>query len=90
MPDQTARPPTLPEAPTLWTAQELADFLRLSRRKIFSDLSRAAIPCLRLSNHAPRFSPQDIRLWLEWGCPSAQAFRERKAAYRLTIRKECV
>lgn len=64
--------------PNLWTAQELAVFLRVSRRKVFSDLSRGAIPCVRLGNHAPRFIPSDILRWLEWGCPSAKEFTERK------------
>ena len=77
-------------AGTLWTAQELADYLRVSRRKVFSDLSRGAIPCIRLGNHAPRFRPADIDLWLSWGCPSAQEFRERKTARGLTGKKECV
>lgn len=87
----TAQPPTLPREPsTLWTAQELATFLRVSRRKVFSDLSRGAIPCLRLSNHAPRFSSCDIHLWLELGCPSAEEFHDRKRALSLTAKKECV
>ena len=40
-------------AQTLWTAQELADFLQVSRRKVFSDLSRAGIPCIRFANPDP-------------------------------------
>ncbi len=69
----------------LWTTKELGAFLQRSRRAIFGDLSAGKIPCARLHNGAPRFIPADIRLWLEWGCPNAQEFAQRKAA--LTVRK---
>ncbi len=79
MAEPLARPDALLEAsPSLWTAQELATFLRVSRRKVFSDLSRGAIPCVRLANHAPRFIPADILRWLKWGCPDAEEFSARK------------
>ena len=74
----------------LWTVAEVAEFLRVSRRKVFSDLSRGAIPCLRLPNRHPRFRPGDIQLWLELGCPPADEFLEKKRQNPLAFRKECV
>jgi hypothetical protein len=77
-------------APRLWTVSDLAVFLRVSKRKVFADLSRGAIPSLRLPNGHPRFLPDDILLWLQMGCPSADEFFERKRRNPLAFRKECV
>ena len=73
---------TMPRPDGLWTAKELAAFLKVSRRKVFSDLSRGVIPCIRLPNHDPRFRPADIDLWLDWGCPKPEEFTRRKAMKR--------
>ena len=70
---------TLPQDGRLYAADQLALYLGVSRRKVFSDLSRGAIPCVRLPGGAPRFDLAEIREWLRLGCPTAAEFAERKS-----------
>ena len=60
------------------------------RTKLDEDLKNFRRETEQLLKPAPRFIPADIHLWLEWGCPPAQEFQERKIARRLTGNKECV
>ncbi len=65
---------------SLWTLQELATYLQRSPRWISYRLGRTpetegSIPHVRLGR-TPRFDPEEIRAWVQAGCPSTAVFRQ--------------
>ena len=63
----------------LWTVKEVAEFLRRSKRWVWSALNVEAdqagsIPHMRLNN-SPRFCPRIIQAWAEAGFPTAAVFK---------------
>ena len=74
----------------LWTAADLAAFLKVSRRTIFCGLAAGRYPVVRLPNGHPRFVPSEICRWLAVGCPPASEFAEMKARGSLDSRMRCV
>lgn len=59
----------------LWTVEDLARYLKRSRRWIFTHLGyapdrRGSIPHVRLAgSRSPRFVPTIISAWVRQGCP---------------------
>ena len=51
-----------PASDTLWTTQEVADFLRISIKTVFN-LRKTGLPYLQLGG-AVRFDPQEVRDYL--------------------------
>ncbi len=52
-----------PTAESLWTAEEVAGFLRVSRSWVYQKAASNEIPSLRFAG-CLRFDPQAIRAWL--------------------------
>jgi excisionase family DNA binding protein len=48
----------------LWTVPEVADFLRVSRKGVYSLVETRKIPFVRISNRI-RFFRSDVLAWLE-------------------------
>lgn len=70
----------------LWNVQEVASYLRKSPRWVFERLRYAedlkgSIPHTRLER-SPRFIPEDIQLWVRWGCPPVADFKRWQNAER--------
>lgn len=66
---------------SLWKVEHLARYLDCSVRTIWTDLRRPSsekrsIPHIRTHFGDPRFFPDEIRHWLELGCPPVDVFRE--------------
>ncbi len=58
---------------SLWSVPEVARYLKRSQRWVWSQLGRQAseagsIPHRRIGK-APRFFPEEIRRWVDAGCP---------------------
>lgn len=53
----------LPAFETLWTAVDLARFLKCSRSLVYQKAEAGLLPCLRLGGLL-RFDPAEIRRWL--------------------------
>jgi len=64
-----------PEIEGLWNVEQLAAFLNMSARWIRGRLTLrtdepGSIPTIRFGR-TPRFNPEEIRGWLQAGCPPA-------------------
>jgi len=53
--------PTLPE--NLWTVDDVAEFLRASRSKVYKDAKARRIPSIRIGAML-RFDPNAVRRWV--------------------------
>jgi hypothetical protein len=67
--------PANPKEP-LWTVDDLAEYMKRSRRWVYGALSRdpaspGSLPHVRIPGGAARFVPDVIRRWIELGCPPA-------------------
>lgn len=58
----TVAPAEAPASNTLWTTEEVADFLRVSIKTVFN-LRKTGLPYLQLGG-AVRFDPQEVRAYL--------------------------
>lgn len=67
---------TIDETPEhLWTAEDVAAYLRVSRSWVYQATERGELPCLRFCRHL-RFDPQAIRAWLVNPKASVLPFRQ--------------
>jgi hypothetical protein len=59
---------------TLWTAQDVARFLRKSIRWVYGEAAIDAIPCRRIGGSL-RFEPEAVRAWVRGDvlCPRRPA-----------------
>lgn len=62
----------------LWDAAELAVYLSCSRRSIYRAIRRdpGSIPHVRLPSGVLRFRPEQIRAWIDAGCPVAAGMQD--------------
>ncbi len=59
----TVNGPVLPPDEMLWTAREVASYLRASVSWVYKAAERGELPCIRLGAML-RFDPSVIRAWL--------------------------
>jgi excisionase family DNA binding protein len=59
----TVNGPALPPDEMLWTAREVATYLRASISWVYKAAERGELPCIRLGAML-RFDPSAIRTWL--------------------------
>jgi predicted DNA-binding transcriptional regulator AlpA len=64
----------------LLTAKAVGDILSLSKRQIFRLNSYGKIPAPVRINGSVRWRENDIREWIQLGCPDRQVFEQRKSA----------
>jgi excisionase family DNA binding protein len=67
------------EEPALWSVREVAHFLKRSERWVRSRISidpkvKGSMPFYRLGRGL-RFSEEEIRRWLDGGCPPSSEIR---------------
>jgi len=69
----------------LWDVDDVAVYLKRSRRWVRGEIAAGRIPCVRL-RRAPRFDPATVRDWVLVGCPPVATFNEwqRIAGKKLT------
>ena len=60
----------------LWTAEELAHYLNLSRGAVYAMICRKEVPYLKIGRRV-RFSRESVEEWIAEGCPDSQENRSR-------------
>lgn len=62
---------------SLWTAADVARYLKVSRSWVYQKVDEGLLPALRVGGTL-RFEPAAIRTWLARGAPSASVIQFRK------------
>ena len=60
---QAGRPASAPAA--LLTAEQVAEILAVSNRRVWQMARRGEIPVVRIGPRAVRFHPHDVEMWIE-------------------------
>jgi excisionase family DNA binding protein len=55
----------------LWTAEELAEYLNVSKAAIYAMVYRKEIPFLKIGRRV-RFRCESVEEWIAEGCPDSQ------------------
>jgi predicted DNA-binding transcriptional regulator AlpA len=72
-----------PPEQLLWSMEDVSRVTGLGEATLYRYRSAGKLPRpITLTRGAVRWRAADIRLWVEWGCPSLKEFEARKAAMR--------
>ena len=78
--DDTRKTSIEPEQLAL-TAKDVAAVLAISRQQVWKLHSTGKLPSpVRLGARAPRWRADELRAWLEAGCPNRQAWERQRRA----------
>ena len=72
---------------SLWTVQDVASFLKVSRSWVYQRTERGALPCLRVGGLV-RFEPSVIRAWARGERAALEPGRSPRSEAGATIKRE--
>ena len=53
-----------PEDTSLWTMEECATFLKITKSSLYHKVERGEVPCVRFGSRL-RFIPSSVRSWIQ-------------------------